>query len=360
VSSAEQADFEITASQHLPIWLAEQRISLAFAIPPAKLFFVGLYPDGSLSVYERTFNKTMGLARLGTDTLYVGTRYQIWQLASPLRPGQTVEGTYDRLYIPRKMYTTGNLNIHDVAVAGDGRVLFVNTRFGCLCAASEQFSFIPIWKPPYLARITQPDRCHLNGLAMRDGQRAYVTSVSTTDAIDGWREERCAGGVVVDVATDQIVGTGLSMPHSPRLYRGQLWVTNSGTGQFGRIDLKRGRFEPLVFAPGFLRGLDFHGDYAIVGSSKPRHGNIYSGLQLDDDLQRRNSKPRLGLFVVNLRTGTITDWLFVEGPMRELFDLVALPGVRQPMALGLISDEIQTSVWYDTDAYSRQKASQHA
>ncbi|MGB8644908.1 MAG: TIGR03032 family protein [Anaerolineae bacterium] len=356
----EQPDFEVTVSRHFPTWLAEQQISLAFAIPPAKLFFVGLYPDGSLSIYERTFNKTMGLARVGTDTIYVGTRYQIWKLESPLPPGQRVEESYDRLYIPRKVYRIGNVNVHDVAVDGAGRVLFVNTRFGCVCAASDQYSFVPVWKPPFLAEITQPDHCHLNGLAIRDGKPAYVTSVSTTDTIDGWRDHRRAGGVVVDMASNEIVATGLSMPHSPRLYRDELWVTNSGTGQLGKIDLARGQMEPVAFAPGFLRGLDFYGDYAIVGSSKPRHGDMYSGLGLDDELSKRNSKPHLGLFIINLRTGAISDWLFVEGPARELFDVVVLPGVRQPMALGLITDEIKSSLWFDAEAYARQEQGEHA
>ncbi len=134
----ERQDFEITVSRHLTTWLAEQQVSLAFATPPAKLFLIGLRPDGQLSVFERTFDKSMGLAKVGTNTLYLGTRYQIWRLENPLPPGQLAEDQYDRLYIPRKVYTTGMVNVHDVAVDAQGRVLFVNTRFGCLAAVSDQ------------------------------------------------------------------------------------------------------------------------------------------------------------------------------------------------------------------------------
>ena len=36
--------------------------------------------------------------------------------------------------------------------------------------------------------------------------------------------------------------------------------------------------------------------------------------------------------------------------MFELFDVIVLPGVRRPMALGLISDEIEQMVWYESGA----------
>ena len=359
VEPEEQKEFQITVSRHFATWLAEQKVSLAFATPPSKLFLIGLRPNGELSIFERTFNKTMGIAKVGTNTIYMGTRYQIWRLESRLEPGQLAEEEYDRLYIPRKVYTTGTVNVHDVGVDADGRVLFINTRFGCIATVSEQYSFVPLWKPPFIAKLTPGDHCHLNGLAFRNGKPAYVTSVSRKDVLHGWRDDRRTGGVVTDVNANEIVLTGLSMPHSPRIYRDQLWLTDSGTGQFGRADLERDRFEPVTFAPGFLRGLDFLGDYAIVGSSKPRHGDAYSGLELDDTLARRKSSPHLGLFIVNLRTGNIDDWLFIEGPMRELFDVVVLPGVRQPMALGFLTNEIAGSLWFDEKEWARKQQVQH-
>ena len=222
-------------------------------------------------------------------------------------------------------------------------------------AVSERYSFIPVWKPPFLSRIVPGDRCHLNGLAMLDGRPAYMTSVSRSDEIEGWRDDRRAGGVVTDVRSNEVVLTGLSMPHSPRVHQAQLWLTNSETGQFGRADLACSRFEPVTFALGFLRGLDFVGDYAVVGSSKPRHGDAYSGLELDDSLRRNKSVPRLALFSVNLRTGASSEWLFIEGPMRELFDVVVLPGMRQPMARRLLSDEIAGSLWYAVERWARTR-----
>ena len=55
---------------------------MAFAVPPSKLFLIGLDGVGRLSAFERTFNKCMGPASPGPDTIYLGTRYQIWSAAA--------------------------------------------------------------------------------------------------------------------------------------------------------------------------------------------------------------------------------------------------------------------------------------
>lgn len=352
----DHGELEISYSPGLEGWLAEQHVSLAFAVPPAKLFLIGLQADGRLSAFERTFNKCMGLAASGGDTIYLGTRYQIWRLENALRPGALHDDGFDRLYVPRKVWTTGYVNCHDVAVDDAGGVLFVNTRFGCLASVSEHFSFEPLWWPPFQTRRSQGDCCHLNGVAISDGRPRWVTSVSRTGEHDSWRRHRAGGGVVTDVDSGEVVCGGLSMPHSPRLHRGELWLTNAGTGEFGRVDLDRGRFEPVAFAPGFIRGLSLMGDYAVVGSSKFRDGGLYSGLPLDDALARAGTEPKLGVFVISLATGTITDWLLVEGPMYELFDVIVLPQVRRPAALGLLSDEIEQMVWYESAALAHTPA----
>jgi hypothetical protein len=48
--------------------------------------------------------------------------------------------------------------------------------------------------------------------------------------------------------------------------------------------------------------------------------------------------------VVNLATGDIEHRLVIEGVVEELYDVVALPGVIRPMALGFCSDEIRFTV----------------
>lgn len=340
---------EVFSSRQFPNWLAEQHVSLAFTTyQTGKLFFIGRQPDGQLSVFERTFNRCMGLWA-DSQTLWMNSLYQLWRFENSLQPGQVYNGG-DRLYIPRIGYTTGDLDIHDIAVEASGRVIFVNTKFGCLATLSERASFTPLWRPPFLSKLAAEDRCHLNGLALEDGRARYVTAVSASDVADGWRDRRRNGGCVLDVASNQIMIAGLSMPHSPRMYRGRLWLLNSGTGFFGSVDLARGTFEPLTFCPGYLRGLAFVGDYAVVGLSRPRHDKTFSGLALDDELAARGAEARCGLHVIHLPTGDVVHWLRLEGMVSELYDVVVLPGVVRPMALGFKTDEIQSLLTIDVPA----------
>jgi len=331
---------EISASRQLTAWMAETGISFAFTTYQiGKLFFVGLKPDGGLSLFERSFNRSMGLSAQG-DSLYLGSLYQIWRFENLLEPGQTQDG-YDRLYLPQVGYTTGDVDAHDLGVDRDGRLIFVNTLFSCLATLSESHSFVPVWKPPFISKLAAEDRCHLNGLAMRDGLPAFVTAISRSDAADGWRDRRRDGGVVVEVGSGETVLSGLSMPHSPRWHDGRLWLLNSGTGEFGYVDAAAGRFEPVCFCPGYLRGLSFHGAYALVGLSKPRHNKTFAGLALDGRLQGRDVEPRCGVQVIDLRSGDLVHWLRLDGLVEELYDVVALPGARRPMALGFKTDEIR-------------------
>ena len=287
---------------------ATQRVSLALTTYQAgKLMFLGRQPDGRLSVFERTFNRCMGLWADG-QTLWMSSLYQLWRFENALQAGNLYNG-YDRLYVPRVGYTTGDLDIHDIAIDKGGRPVFVNTRFGCLAIVAERDSFTPLWRPTFLSKLANEDRCHLNGLALEQGEPRYVTAVSTSDVVDGWREKRQGGGVVIDVRDHRLVATGLSMPHSPRLYRSRLWLLNSGTGEIGSIDLKSGAFVPLAFCPGYLRGLAFAGDHAIVGLSRPRHDKTFSGLALDAVLAAKGAEARCGLHVIDLQTGDTVHWV---------------------------------------------------
>ena len=336
----EEPKFELQASRQFNAWLAEQRTSLAFTTyQTGKLFLIGLRPDGRLSVFERTFNRCMGLWAT-PETLTMSSLYQLWRFDNTLDEGQVHDG-YDRLYVPRVGYTTGDLDIHDVAVDGDGRVVFVNTLFSCLATISETASFMPLWQPPFITKLAAEDRCHLNGLAMEDGRPRYVTAVSQTDVADGWRDRRRDGGCLIDLESGEIVVAGLSMPHSPRVHQGKLWLLDSGTGFFGAVDRKRGKFEPITFCPGYARGLGFVGDFAVVGLSKPRENKTFTGLEFDSNLAARDAEARCGLLIIDLKSGDIVHWMRIEGIVEELYDVAVLEGVVRPLALGFRSDEIR-------------------
>ena len=116
--------------------------------------------------------------------------------------------------------------------------------------------------------------------------------------------------------------------------------SNSGTGRFGFVDLAAGRFEPVAFCPGYARGLAFAAGHAIVGLSLPRADRTFSGLPLEDALAGRGAEPRCGLAVIDLASGDIVHWVRIEGVVRELYDVAALPGARRPAAIGFRTGEI--------------------
>jgi uncharacterized protein (TIGR03032 family) len=337
---------EFLTSRQFTAWLIEQRTSLVFTTYQAgKLFLLGIGDDGQLSVFNRTFNRCMGL-HATTQTLYMSSLYQLWRFENTLEPGQNYQG-YDRLYVPQLAYTTGDIDIHDIGIDNQHRPVFVNTLFSCLATASEQYSFKPLWQPPFISRLAAEDRCHLNGLAMDAGRPRYVTAVSASDAADGWRDHRSSGGIVIDVDSGEIIAANLSMPHSPRCYQGKLWLLDSGNGYFGYVDSADGHFEPVCFCPGYGRGLSFIGDFAVVGLSRPRHNKTFADLSLAATLAAKNTEARCGLLVIDLRSGDIVHWLRIEGVVEVLYDVAILPGIRRPMAVGFRTDEIRRILTID-------------
>lgn len=323
-------------SDHLYHWLENERISLAFTTYQTnRLFLVGRKADERLAVNERLFDKPMGLYARG-DSLYMATRYQIWQLENRLAKDERHQGG-DRLYMPSQSHTTGDLNVHDVVVTQAQQILFVNTDFSCLATLQAGFSFAPVWQPPFITKLAAEDRCHLNGLAMQDDQPMYATACSATDEAAGWRNQRLDGGVVMHIPSNEIIAAGLSMPHSPRWYQGKLWLLNSGTGEFGYLD--GSQFIPVTFCPGFVRGLAFWKNFALVGLSQLR-SKTFTGLTLETRLAADNRTAQCGLAVIDLNTGNLLHALHIGGVVEELFDVVVLPEVRQPRALGFQDDDI--------------------
>lgn len=128
---------EITASRQFTSWLAEQHLSLAFSTYQAgKLFFIGLQSNGSLSLFDRSLERCMGLCMAG-NSLYLSTLYQFWQFENGLEPGPICQG-YDVCYVP-------------------------------------------LWKPSFISKLAAENRWHLNGLALRDGWSRYVRAIAQSD-----------------------------------------------------------------------------------------------------------------------------------------------------------------------------------
>lgn len=348
---AAEAAVSYSMSPGLSMFLGSQGIALALSsYQSGKFYLIGQNVDGGLIVHERFFRKAMGICVESRETILLATLFQIIRFRNVLEPDQQINHTFDACYVPREMLVTGELDIHDLGQLADGRIVFVNTLFNCLATTSERHSFTPLWMPPFISKLIREDRCHLNGLAMEAGVARYVTAVSRSDTIDGWRDRRANGGIVIDVATGEMVIGGLSMPHSPRLHAGRLWVLNSGTGELGWVEpggsAESARFHALAFCPGFVRGLAFHGNHAFVGLSKPR-AQRFEGLKLDERLRETDSEPWCGVQVIDLDTGTCVHWLRFDGAVGELYDVGVVPGVVRPMAIGFATNEILGLITHD-------------
>ena len=306
------------------------------------MYLIGRRPEGGISIHHTRVPKPMGIC---TDDevggFMVAGDYQILRFANVLNKNELANKAFDACYVPRRMYLTGRLDAHDIGIEASGAPLFVNTRYNCLARVSERESFEPVWKPSFVSDWIDEDRCHLNGLAMENGEARYVTVVSRSNTIDGWRDRRVDGGAVLDVKSGEIICGGLSMPHSPRLYEGRLWILNSGTGDLGFVHLdgkRKGEFESVVFCPGFVRGLAFRNGYAFVGLSKPRYKR-FEGLALDERLKEADSEPWCGVQIIDLSTRTCVDWLRIDGQIGELYDVDVLAGPICPMAVSADSSE---------------------
>src|SRR5581483_2983329 len=193
--------------------------------------------QGRVSTLLRSFERPMGLAVRGARELALGTRSQVWlyrnapDIAAQLPPA----GGHDASFLPRVAYVPGDIRGHEMAWVGD-ELWVVNTFFSCLCTLDPAYSFVPRWHPPFLAGPAPGDHCHLNGLAAADGRARYVTALGETASPEGWRPTKADGGILLDVISGAVVSRGLSMPHSPRLYGGHLWVLESGTGQLQTVE----------------------------------------------------------------------------------------------------------------------------
>jgi uncharacterized protein (TIGR03032 family) len=318
-------------TESFPALLQQHGISLFVTTYQAGKLVV-LRADGNrLNTHFRDFQKPMGLAidRFHNgNRVAIGTATQIWEfhnlpaICDKLEP----KGMHDRVYMPRASHVTGDVLIHEMAWS-ERELWFVNTRFSCLCTRESEYSFAPRWQPSFITGLAPEDRCHLNGLAMDRNRPALVSALGVADTPGGWREHKRSGGVIIDLASGEVVVRGLSMPHSPRLYDGRLWLLESGTGSIGHVDTARGKYQSIATLPGFTRGLDFFGPFAFIGLSQVRESAVFSGIAI---AERPVVERACGVWVVDLRTGQTVAFVKFEDAVQEIFAVEVLHDCRYP------------------------------
>jgi uncharacterized protein (TIGR03032 family) len=316
-------------------WLASVDACLSLTTYQAgRLFFIGRKGDGGVRAHERMIEQCQGLWTDG-QTLWTSGLYMLWRFENMLRNGEVTPTGADRKFVPVEGRVIGGIDTHDIGVGdvdGARRPIFVNTLYCCLATISETASFRPLWRPSFLSALVPEDRCHLNGLAMDGARPAFVSAVSRSDVADGWRDRRHDGGIVIDVASSEIVASGFSM------------LLNSGAGELGVVDPVDGTFTPVCFCPGYARGLAFIGRYAVIGLSRPRHSQTFAGLALDDRLSENDAVARCGMLIVDIDSGNAVEWVRFEHMIDELYDVAVLPRVRAAEAIGFKSDDIKREI----------------
>jgi uncharacterized protein (TIGR03032 family) len=338
---ASKPPFSCTFTPALAELLAQLGCSLALSTYQAGKVLLVSSNGERLTQLPRTFDTPMGMA-YHAPGLAVACKHQVTLLANDPRLGWAYPRKprhYDAFFVPRSSHYCGQLNIHDIAFTPTGGLVGVNTLFSCLFELDAQFSFRPIWQPPFISALAPEDRCHLNGMAMLDGKPKYVTAQGTGDAAGSWRPDKLSGGVLIDVDSNAIVLHGLAMPHSPRIWDGELYMLLSATGEVVKADLVRGSYDVIARIPAFIRGMARHGDYLFIGCSMLRKTHTFGDLPLAKD-----SKVFCGMAVIHLPTGAYIGDLRYINSCEEIYDVQLLPGIRRPGILGTESAHYQEAL----------------
>lgn len=346
--------FACTYSPEIPKLLNELGCTITISTYQAgKIVFVSPNGPKKLVQLPRTFKKAMGIA-YEEGKMAVACMDEVILLANSPQLAQFYPGkpnVYDALFVPRATYHTGFLDIHDLEFGTDG-IYGVNTYFSCLIKIDEHYNFTPIWKPPFISILASEDRCHLNGMAMLNGRPKYASAFNQGDTPRSWKENITQTGVLIDIDNNKIVADKLPMPHSPRIYRNKTYLLLSATGEFVEIDPITSNYTVISKIDGFVRGLDFIGDYAFIGLSKIRkkEGVAFSQLPIADKATFS------GVVVVNLKTGQQVGLIRYYESVEEIYDIKILPEIRRPNILNTISEDHKKAVMIPSTTYWGKKS----
>ena len=327
--------FSCNYSPNLPELLLALNCSIAISTFQAGkvVFFSPTGPDGLIQL-PRDFRKAMGMT-VKDRRMAIATRDEIVVLADAggLAKNYSPQANYDALYLPRAVYFTGEVDIHDMEWGRHG-LYAVNTRFSCLSVINDYYSFQPIWKPPFITQFTPTDLCHLNGMTLENGQPKYVTMLGQTTTPKGWREGILKGGIVMDVATNEVVLSGLAMPHSPRLYDGDLYLLLSANGEIIKANLQNNTYEVITRLSGFVRGMAKRGDYLFVGMSRLRkNASTFRDLPIAD------KAVYCGVEIIHLPTGNPVAHIRYQASVEEIYDVQIIPNKVRPGILNHLTAE---------------------
>lgn len=323
--SVDGFDLANVHTDNLPRLLKSLGISLVFTSYQAGALVLVRSDGETLDLAFRGFDRPMGLAVSG-DSLTLGTYHSVLEFRRHARLAASREpvGQVDACYVPRASLYTGMINIHDIAW-GEAGLWVVNSTFSCLSTLTPDYSFIPRWQPPFIHSLGAEDRCHLNGMALREGRPAYVSTFSKFDRAGAWREASTFDGTLIDVVRNEILLDGLVMPHSPRWQRERLWFCESGHGLVSSLDPVSGQRTDLMELPGFTRGMAFFGPLMFVGLSRVHSSDIKKPAPIS-----RLPETQAGIWVINLEDGSLVGHLRFTGDVDQIYDIAVIPDAAFP------------------------------
>jgi uncharacterized protein (TIGR03032 family) len=308
--------------------LTQLRLSILISTYQTGHLVVVAAREGRLVLTFHQFERAMGIA-VKPGTIAVCTRKEVWflrdapDIAAKLQPGRR----HDACFLARTTHFTGDIQAHEAAWVGR-EFWIVNTLFSCLAALHPSYSFAPRWRPSFVSALRPEDRCHLNGLAVVDGQPRYATALAETDSPAGWRAVSRSSGCLIEVPSGRLLVRGLIIPHSPRVDGDRIFFLHSGEGRLDVAHPRTGEVNAVTAVPGVARGLALHGGFAFVGLSRARP-------TLEDvPIVAQRDQLRCGLWVVDLRTGAIAGHLEFATGVEEVFDVQVLPGIVSPFVAG--------------------------
>ena len=356
--------FEIETSREIGGFFSENNFSLLVTAYKSNLVFsFGATDDARPSAFYSIFAHPMAIAlspRTDCQEVWVASQSHLVRCVDaggPYNEGGPSSGgggDFTTTLVPRSLHAIGNQDVHGIYPVEQNNPYFLSTRYSAMCRLNTERPEVTtdvVWKPDFITELKAEDRCHFNSVCFIDGKPKYATCMCESDAHDGWRDHRQSGGVIIDMDTNDVVCKNLSMPHNATYYRDQLWVLNSGSGELGTVDLETKEFSPKVWLPGFLRGLQFIGRYAIIGSSLDRKERRFQDLELGKRFEQKKTSAVCGIFIVDLADFGITHKLELKGNIHELYDLAIVPG-RRARVIG-INDE-PSKTWFKVKASAEE------
>ena len=279
-------------TSNVPAFLDQLGISLIVSTYQAGKAIVVRSDNGTLNTHFRTFAKPMGIVA-DTARLTIGGANTVWEYRNMPAVAQKLEpaGKHDACYLPRRIHVTGDIDIHELAWAGDGELWVVNTRFCCLCTLDDDRVLaalatavrqrlgarrsLPPQRPSHGRR--PPEVRHRVGrnrsrwrLARKQGQRrrAYRRG-----------DERNPAARIVHAAL-------------AALAPGKLWLLESGEGSLAQADLGPRTWRTVAQVPGFTRGIDLSARW--LSSACRRYARRYLQRHSIGGARKRAHLRRLG------------------------------------------------------------------